>query len=119
MKIKINDKCLLWNQVIKELGRSWGGKKKMFDLSKEMTHWAIYQTPNTKLIRGRVDIFVTARYKTKHRRDSDGVCTKAIIDTLVTDGILIDDCTKYVRRVSTEAQIGCDKDEIIIELKKI
>jgi len=121
MEIKIEGRCPMWNDIIFKLARSYWLKKVIFDEWKELAHWAIYTTENKpKLpLQNRVDIFVIAKYKTRARRDSDGVCVKPIIDALVASGVLTDDSTKYVRRVSVEAEIGTGKDEVIINLKEI
>jgi Holliday junction resolvase RusA-like endonuclease len=119
MQLKIEAQCPMWNNVLTKLARHWGAKKEIFDDIKELTHWAIYQNPNKQQFKERVDVLVIAKYKDKRRRDSDGICVKPILDALVDDKILKDDSTQYVRRVTTEAQIGADKNEIIIIIKPI
>lgn len=49
--------------------------------------------------------------------DSDGISGKAAIDALVTEGILVNDTTKYVKEVrfSQEKTKGPEKTIITIE----
>lgn len=63
-----------------------------------------------------VDIYITASYKSKIRRDSGNASSKELIDGLVLAGILKDDSTEYVRWVATRAIIGSE-DKVVVEIK--
>ena len=63
-----------------------------------------------------VDISITAYYKDKRRRDSDNILGKIYVDSLVPK-LLPDDNTKYVRKVTTQAIIGAEKDKVVLEIK--
>jgi len=66
-----------------------------------------------------VSIHMHARWKMKKVHDIDDLFGKAIVDQLVTDGILKDDSLEYVKSVTYTGETGADKDEIIVEIKKI
>ena len=56
-----------------------------------------------------------SKRKNKHKKDSSNYTAKAEIDGLVVGGLIPDDSTDYVRKVSFEVQYG-DEDKTIINI---
>jgi len=104
-------KAVSWNSLYSQ--GHWTERKKLADQIHEYV-WAY--TPDVKKIKGKVDIAITAYYKDKRRHDSDNVASKLYIDGLVKAGILEDDDTRYVGKVTTEAIIGADEDKVVIQI---
>lgn len=113
MEIKIpNLKAPSWNQLYS--GKHWTARKKLADEIHELVR--VYSL-GKRIFHKKVDIHIIARYKGKHRRDSDNLCAKVFIDGLV--GLVIeDDSTQYVRRVTTEIQTGL-LDEVVIKIELV
>ena len=79
---------------------------------KEEVAWLVKGKPK---ITERVDIHFLIISKNRHKKDSSNYTAKAELDGLVLGGLLQDDNSDYVRRVSFEVQYG-EKDQTIIEL---
>lgn len=104
-------KAISWNKIYSQ--GHWTTRKKLADQIHEYI-WAY--APNVDKISGKVDISITAHYKHKRRHDSDNVASKLYIDGLVKAGILEDDDTRYIGKVTTEAIIGAKEDKVIINI---
>lgn len=70
----------------------------------------------TERLDSRVDIHIISYRKRKH--DPDGVSAKAALDGLVRCGILTDDSTKEIRKVTFESIIS-KEEQTIIEITEI
>jgi len=82
---------------------------------KETVAWLVKQyEPITE----PVDIHFLMTSGNKHKKDSSNYTGKACLDGLVLGGLLKDDNTDYVRKVSFEMIYG-EKDKTIIELSPI
>lgn len=82
---------------------------------KEEVAWLCKKYPK---ISQKVDIHFLIISKSKHKKDSANYSCKAEIDGLVLGGLLEDDNTDYVRRVSFEIQYS-DRDRTIINLSPV
>ena len=115
LKIEIPQfKAVSWNELYEQ--KHWSHRKKLADEAHELV-WA-YLPKGCKVFKGRVDIKVTAFFKSKRRRDSSNICAKLYEDGL-KGRVIEDDDTRFVRKVTTEAIIGADCDRVVIELSEI
>jgi len=112
MEIKIlNHKAISWNQLYKQ-----GHWSKRSSLAKQIHELVWSYAPAPKEYKKKVDISITAYYKDKRRHDSDNICAKLYIDGLKEAGILLDDDTRYVGKVTVEAKIGQKEDKVVIKI---
>lgn len=81
---------------------------------KEEVAWLCKQIKE-KVYKWPVDVNILIISKSKHKKDSANYSCKAEIDGLVLGGLLPDDNTDYVRRVTFEVQYG-EKDKTIVTL---
>lgn len=113
MKITIpNHKAISWNKLTGRM--HWTKRAK---LVQEISGLVRYGNTYTGIIAEKVDISITAYYKDKRRHDSDNVCAKLYIDGL--KGLIEDDDTRYVGKVTTQAKIGQKEDKVLITIKEI
>jgi len=73
--------------------------------------------PETEALDSRVNITVTSYRKRNH--DPDGISCKAVLDGLTQKGILEDDSTKEVKKITLESFICKEGEEerTIIEIR--
>ena len=64
-----------------------------------------------------VNIHVISYRKFNH--DPDGISVKAVLDGIVRTGILTDDSTKQVKKISFESIKSKEEEETIIEITEI
>ena len=113
MKITIpNHKAISWNKLYSS--NNWIVRKREADNIHQLVEWYVNQG-NRKPFTEKVDISITAYYKHKRKRDSDNVCAKLYIDGLKE--LLLDDDTRHVGKVTTEAKIGQKEDKVVIWIK--
>lgn len=98
------------------IGMYFRARSKYNSETKEAIAWICKQYKPVK--KYPVDISYTIVKKSKHKGDSDNMVAKVFTDGLVAGGILKDDSTDYVRRVSYELQYG-EEDKTIIEIKEV
>lgn len=79
---------------------------------KEVVAWLVKGKPK---ITERVDIHFLIISKNRHKKDASNYTAKAELDGLVLGGLLVDDNSDYIRRVSYEVQYG-DENQTIITL---
>lgn len=84
---------------------------------KEEVAWLCKQIKK-KVYKFPVDVNILIISGNKHKKDAANYSCKAEIDGLVLAGILPDDNSDYIRRVSFEIQYG-EKDKTIIKLSTI
>ncbi|RMD70161.1 MAG: hypothetical protein D6822_04540 [Cyanobacteria bacterium J149] len=89
-------------------------RKKIADRFHEVIGWLL-KTGDFKPFYRPVEIIITANFKDKRLHDPDNLCSKVIIDPLVTHGILKDDNWQYVKSVTTKVVVGTE-DKIILEV---
>lgn len=78
---------------------------------KEMVAWLVKGKPQITEI---VDIHYLITSKSKHKKDSSNYTAKAEQDGLVLGGLLKDDNTDFVRKVTYEVQYGAEDKTIIV-----
>ncbi|MEA2037132.1 MAG: hypothetical protein U9O94_06460 [Nanoarchaeota archaeon] len=100
-------------------GRHWSKRKDEADLIHTLVWAAINEQKISPITKFPVDIYVTAYYKYKHRRDGGNVSEKELVDGLVMSKILPDDDTKHIRWSATRAIIGAKEDKVIIDIREI
>jgi len=115
MIIKIPYKAISWNVLARQ--NHWKYTR-IFNEMKQSTWYAI-RAGKKEVFTEPVEIHFHARWKQKRRHDVDSLVLKPVLDQIVTDGILKDDSIEYVRSVTYTGETGADKDEIVIEIKKI
>lgn len=81
---------------------------------KEEVAWLV----KGKKVKTPVDIHFLITSGNKHLKDPSNYTAKACIDGLVLGGLLPDDNSDYVRRVSFEMQYG-EADKMIVKLSTV
>ncbi len=117
MRIEILDhKAISWNQLYKQ--GHWSERSSLAKQIHRLVAISCIADFNVSLktIKKKVDISIIAHYKDKRRRDSDNVCAKLYLDGLKEKGIIKDDDTRYVGKVTTEAKIGQKENKVVIKI---
>lgn len=97
-------------------GRHWSARHKEA-LEIQRLVWGCCKVQDLPQVKNYpVDIMITAYYKSKAKRDSGNVSNKELIDGLVLAGIIEDDNTRFVRRVTTQALIGQKENKVMMEV---
>ena len=116
MKITIlNHKAISWNKFMSRM--HWATRAKLVKEIHELV-WIGAMAKSEKYLKNKkVNILVIGYFKDKRRHDSDNVCDKVYVDGLKVAGIIKDDDTRYVGKVTTEAKIGQKEDKVVIWIK--
>ncbi len=96
----------------------WAAKKRQVDPWREAIGWAWLQERNNwDLVKGKpCSVQVVLPFRTKQRRDPHnytGTVVKALIDTLVREGVWEDDTPEWVTVLDPVIQIGGDAKVIL------
>lgn len=91
----------------------WRSRQK---LAKEVHELVMAYSPK-KLFKVPVNIRIDAYYKHKHRRDSDNVEAKLLIDGLC-GRVIQDDDPRYVHDVTTRSHIGSETNKVVIYVQQ-
>lgn len=115
MTFAIDIKVLSWNSIA---CKHWLVYKAAADEAKQVTMIAIRNAKLKPIKEFPVSIHFHAKWKNSNKRDVDALYCKAILDQLVTSGILPDDSLEYVKQVTYSGEIKSDKDELIVTVEK-
>jgi len=87
------------------------GRNMIFQYQEEKKKWhwlvkaAIKDKPQSAIIKARITL--TYYFKSKTRRDPDNFSGKMLLDPLVREGIIVDDCFDYIELV-----LKCQYDKV-------
>ena len=87
---------------------------KIRDYWHDLTWAAVEQQKIKPVVFYPVEINIKCQWKARRRRDIDSLYVKAIFDSLVETGILEDDSSGFVNRVTIEGEIGAPKNMVTI-----
>lgn len=115
MVITIHDhQAVSWNVLYSQ--SHW---TKRYELAQTIhTYMIASLPPGWKRFDETVDISITAYFKDSRLRDSDNVASKLYIDGL-KGRLILDDDTRFVRRVTTEIVNKAGEDKLVIKIKSV
>lgn len=96
----------------KLLGMNRWERAKFTKERKEEVAWLVKEK-KVKKFPVNIDIIIISG--NKHKKDSGNYVGKAILDGLILGGLIPDDNTDYIRKVSFEVRYG-EKDKTIIKI---
>ncbi|MFA6018494.1 MAG: RusA family crossover junction endodeoxyribonuclease [Patescibacteria group bacterium] len=113
MKFVIPLKPESWNNIV---GKNRWVYQKIKDTWERETFYAI-KAARLKPQNGPCRVIFTARYKERRRHDLDNIFVKKTMDCMVKQGIFPDDNLTIVMEVIFHGQVGCERDELIVEIE--
>lgn len=78
-----------------------------------MTQQAIRNTKIKAVKKFPCQLKIHCKFKTNKSRDIDSIFAKAMVDTLVSEGILPDDNLKYLNGVNYTGELGTQEKDVI------
>ncbi len=121
MIIVINNfKCPTWNSIYSS--PHWSTRAKQVNEMKKLGyHLALAERNKQKKeivfpFKNKVNLDFEIHYKDNRRRDIDNAFIKPFLDSLVLVGILKDDNTRYIKKITLRMKVGQLEDKVIINI---